>query len=74
VKTAEDLKKKLSDSGVNYGRIAHDDWDSFATAFKGGNHRTGKKYTVGIEGNNCRLRHRIRQAFCKTCCFSKKLV
>jgi hypothetical protein len=25
MKTAEDLKKKLSDSGVNYGRIASDD-------------------------------------------------
>ncbi|MDR0303851.1 MAG: IS1 family transposase, partial [Chitinispirillales bacterium] len=22
--------------------------------------------------NNCRLRHRIRRAFRKTCCFSKK--
>ncbi|MDR0711370.1 MAG: IS1 family transposase, partial [Prevotellaceae bacterium] len=31
----------------------------------------GKKHTVGIEGNNCRLRHRIRRAFRKTCCFSK---
>jgi transposase-like protein len=31
----------------------------------------GKKHTVGIEGNNCRLRHRIRPAFRKTCCFSK---
>ncbi|MDR2927624.1 MAG: IS1 family transposase, partial [Cytophagaceae bacterium] len=29
--------------------------------------------TVGIEGNNCRLRHRIRRAFRKTCCFSKKM-
>ncbi|MDR2535653.1 MAG: IS1 family transposase, partial [Treponema sp.] len=30
-------------------------------------------YTVGIEGNNCRLRLRIRWAFRRTCCFSKKL-
>ena len=33
----------------------------------------GKKNTVGIEGNNCRLRHRIRRAVRKTCCFSKCL-
>jgi IS1 family transposase len=71
MKTAEDLKKKLSDSGINCGSIAGDDWDSFAAAFKGGNHRTGKKYTVGIEGNNCRPRHRIRRAFRKTCRLSK---
>ncbi|MDR1054560.1 MAG: hypothetical protein LBL90_01760 [Prevotellaceae bacterium] len=31
----------------------------------------GKKYTVGTEGNNCRLRYRIRRAFRKTCCLSK---
>ena len=29
--------------------------------------------TLHIEGNNCRLRHCIRRAFRKTCCFSKKL-
>jgi hypothetical protein len=34
------------------------------TAFTEDNHDTGKEYTVGIEGNNCRLRHRIRRAFC----------
>jgi IS1 family transposase len=73
LKTARDLKKKLSDMGVSYGSIATDDWDSFVAAFKGDNHLIGKKYTVGIEGNNCRLRHRIRRAFRKTCCFSKKL-
>jgi len=37
------------------------------------NHILGKVNTVGIEGNNCRLRHRIRRAFRKTCCFSKIL-
>ncbi|MBE0443588.1 IS1 family transposase, partial [Psychrobacter sp. FME13] len=31
----------------------------------------GKQHTVGIEGNNCRLRHRLRRAVRKTCCFSK---
>jgi IS1 family transposase len=68
------LKKKPVDSGINYGSIATDDWDSFVSTFKGENHLVGKKYTVGIVGNNCRLRHRIRRAFRKTCCFSKKLI
>ncbi|MDR1056673.1 MAG: hypothetical protein LBL90_12825 [Prevotellaceae bacterium] len=31
MKTAKDLKKKLSDLGVNYGSIARDDWDSFVS-------------------------------------------
>jgi IS1 family transposase len=73
LKTANELKKKLSDSGVSYGSIATDDRDSFVTAFRDKNHLIGKKYTVGIEGNNYRLRHRIRRTFRKTCCFSKKL-
>jgi IS1 family transposase len=73
LKTTGALKKKLSDFEVSYGSIAIDDWDSFLTVFKGTNHLVGKKYTVGIEGNNCRLRHRIRRAFRKTCCFSKKM-
>jgi IS1 family transposase/transposase-like protein len=73
LKTALELKKKLLDLEISYGCIATDDWDSFVAAFKGDNHLIGKNYTVGIEGNNCRLRHRIRRAFRKTCCFSKKL-
>jgi IS1 family transposase len=74
LKTAKALKQKLSDLGVSYGSIATDDWDRFVTAFKGENHLTGKKYTVGIEGDNCRLRNRICRTFRKTCCFSKKLL
>ncbi|MDK4667245.1 hypothetical protein QG060_10255, partial [Kingella kingae] len=27
----------------------------------------------GIEGNNCRLRHKVRRAFRKTCCFSNSM-
>ena len=74
MQTATNLKKKLLDSGVSYGSIATDEWDSFITAFKGDNHLVGKKYRVGIEDNNCRLRHRIRGAFRKTCCFSKNIL
>ena len=74
LQTALELKKKLLDLGVTYGTIASDSWDSFITAFEGYNHLVGKRYTVGIEGNNCRIRHRIRRVFRKTCCFSKKLL
>ncbi|WP_264753688.1 IS1 family transposase, partial [Psychrobacter sp. SHUES1] len=58
---------------VSYGSISMDNWDSFITAFKFDHKRVGKSHTVGIEGNNCRLRHRLRRAVRKTCCFSKKL-
>ena len=73
LKTARLLRKKLFDSGVTYTKICTDDWQSFVTAFKEDNHLVGKTNTVGIEGNNCRLRHRIRRAFRRTCCFSKKM-
>jgi IS1 family transposase len=51
--------------------IATDGLDSFIAAFKGDARDAGKKHNVGIEGNNCRLRTRIRRAFRRTCCFSK---
>ena len=40
----------------------------------GENHILGKEDTTGIEGNNCRLRHRVSRAFRRSCCFSKKLL
>jgi len=73
LKTAKLLRKKLSDMGIVFDSICTDDWQSFISAFCSDNHIIGKSHTVGIEGNNCRLRHRIRRAFRKTCCFSKKL-
>jgi IS1 family transposase len=73
LKTAKKLKNKLLKSGITYGQICTDNWESFVTTFKENNHVIGKMHTVGIEGNNCLLRHRIRRAFRKTCCFSKKL-
>jgi IS1 family transposase len=60
--------------GITYTKIYLDNRKSFVTAFKSESHVIGKAHTVGIEGNNCRLRHRIRRAFRKTCCFSKKLL
>ena len=73
LKTALKPRKRLKRLGIQYDRIVCDDWDSFLTAFEEDNLLIGKRYTVGIEGNNCRFRHRIRRAFRRTCCFSKKL-
>ena len=71
--TARKLREILSSLGTSFDTVYTDDWDSFKNAFAADNHIIGKENTVGIEGNNCRLRHRIRRAFRKTCCFSKKL-
>jgi IS1 family transposase/transposase-like protein len=72
-KTAKKLRDKLTSMGVSYDAIYTDEWNSFLAVFVSDNHIVGKENTVGIEGNNCRLRHRIRRAYRKTCCFSKKM-
>jgi IS1 family transposase/transposase-like protein len=73
-KTAKKLRDKITEQGFTFDTIATDNWDSFLKAFSSDNHIVGKIYTKGIEGNNCRLRHRIRRAVRKTCCFSKKML
>jgi IS1 family transposase len=73
VKTAQALRKQIQRLGISYERIATDGWDSFLAVFGEDEHLVGKKYTRGIEGNNCRLRQRIRRVFRRTCCFSKNL-
>jgi len=72
-RTTKALRQKITELGITFGIVYTDDWVSFVKAFKSDNHIIGKVNTVGIEGNNCRLRHRIRRAFRKTCCFSRKL-
>jgi IS1 family transposase len=72
-KTAKKLRDKPTSLNVTFDTIYTDCWESFNRAFSGDNHVRGKENTVGIEGNNCQLRHRIRRAFRKTGCFSKKL-
>jgi IS1 family transposase len=72
-KTANRLRKRLKTLGITYDRIATDNWEAFIKTFVGDTHGIGKQHTVGIEGNNCRLRHRMRRIFRKTCNFSKKL-
>ena len=71
--TVMQLKQRLKALGVTYDRIASDNWAAFLKAFQDDGHQVGKRHTVGIEGNNCRLRQRIRRAVRKTCCFSKKM-
>ena len=72
-KTAIKIKQRLKALGVTYDRIATDNWAAFLKAFQDDGHQVGKRHTVVIEGNNCRLRQRIRRAVRKTCCFSKKM-
>jgi insertion element IS1 protein InsB len=71
--TVQRLKTKLKQLGIHYTRIASDHWDSFITAFKNCKQSIGKFFTVGIEGNNCKIRHRIRRGFRRSCNFSKML-
>jgi IS1 family transposase len=73
IKTAEKLRKRIQRLGISYDRIGTNHWDSFLATFGGDRHLAGKQYTVGMEGNNCRLRHRVRRVFRRICCFSKKL-
>jgi IS1 family transposase len=74
IKTAQKLREQIKELGISYDWIATDNWESFLSVFGKEKHEVGKGYTVGIEGNNCRLRHRIRRVFRRTCCFSKKLL
>lgn len=71
-KTARKLRTKLKKLGLKYHTIVSDNWKSFIKAFEEDNHLIGKEFTVGIEGNNCRIRHRMKRLFRKSCCFSKK--
>ena len=66
------LRKRIRSMGISYDRIGTDDWQSFIRAFLEDNQDVGKEFTVGIERNNCPLRHRIRRVFRRTGCFSKK--
>ncbi|MGP9705232.1 IS1 family transposase [Psychrobacter sp. AOP31-E1-50] len=73
LKTAKKLRAHLKQLKVSYDSINMDNWDSFITDFKLDHKRIGKQHTVGIERNNCRLRHRLRRAVRKTFCLSEKL-
>ena len=61
IATVRELEARLNALKLTYRNIAME------------KSNLGKKYAVGIEGNNCHLRHRIRRIVRKTCCFSKKL-
>jgi IS1 family transposase len=71
--TAKRLRRRIRELRLDVGIFCMDNWRSFKTAFRGLKCEIGKDGTRGIEGNNCRLRHRIRRAFRRTCNFSKKI-
>lgn len=71
--TALKLKQQLKQLPIEYEYIAIDKWDSFVQVFKDEKTTVGKYYTVGIEGNNCRLRQRVKRVARRTCSFSKKI-
>jgi IS1 family transposase len=73
VKTARKLRRWIRRLGISYGRIARDNWDSFLSVFGEDRREAGTRRAVGIEGDDCRMRHRIRRVFRRICCFSKKL-
>ena len=68
--TFQRLKAKLKQLGIHYTRIASDHWDNFVTAFKNCKQSIGKFFIVS---NKCKIRHRIRRGFRRSCNFSKKL-
>ena len=72
-KTAGRLRDRIQSRGIDCDTVYTDKRDRFISVFQSDNHITGKDGTKGMEGNNCRLRHRIRRSFRKTCRFSKKL-
>ena len=63
LKTAKKLRKKLAQSGVSYDYICTDIGIVLSPHLKQTITLNWKNNTVGIEGNNCRLRHRIGKAF-----------
>jgi IS1 family transposase len=54
--------------------LYHKELQKHHSAFREDRHVVGKAHTAGIEGNNCRLRHRVRRVFRRTCCFSKSII
>ncbi|MEX4346910.1 IS1 family transposase [Haemophilus influenzae] len=74
LQTALALKQRLKALKVSYERIAGDNWDAFVNAFSDtGDQWMGKQHTKAIEGNNCRIRHRLSRAVRRSCCFSKSM-
>ncbi|SSY80513.1 IS1 transposase [Alysiella crassa] len=74
LQTALALKTRLKELKVTYDRIASDEWDAFVNAFSDADDQwIGKQHTKAIEGNNCRIRHRLSRAIRRSRCFSKTL-
>ena len=74
LQTALLLKQQLKKFKVTYDRIASDEWEAFINAFSDADDQwIGKQHTVAIEGNNCRIRHKLSRAIRRSCSFSKSL-
>ena len=74
LQTALALKQRLKELKITYDSIASDEWDAFVTAFSDADDQwIGKRHTCAIEGNNCRIRHRLSRAIRRSCCFSKQM-
>ena len=58
-KMAKNLRRRLLSFGGYYDAVVQrTNWDIFEKVFADDRHLRDKEYTKGIEGNNCRLRHR----------------
>jgi IS1 family transposase len=73
LKTARRVRRRVAEAGITCGCFATDLRGSFPAAFLRRTTRKSGKHTSGIEGNNCRLRHRERRAFRRICYFSRKI-
>jgi IS1 family transposase len=60
IKTAEKLRKRIKEPGINCNRVSTGNRENFLAVFGEDTHSAG-------------LRHRIRRTFRRTCCFSKTL-
>ena len=57
ITTVRELEARLNALNVTHGNIAMDKWQGFVEIFGSEKSNPGKKYTMGIEGNNYRLRY-----------------
>lgn len=73
LKIVKKLKAKLRSLGVSCSKIATDPLDSFVTGFKGFAQPMSEFFNVGIEGNNCAIRHPVWRSIRRSSKFSKKL-
>jgi IS1 family transposase len=72
IKTAEKLRKRIKEPGISYDRVVRTTGRAFWRSLEKTGMWRERRIRWGLRGN-CRLRHRVRRAFRRTCCFSKTL-